>query len=76
LNENNILVILSGWMKNDFADWKLSAAHSLVKTALVSKLYIFNLQHPVMMLSALRISTEVITDEKQKGRIRRQRCKG
>jgi hypothetical protein len=38
-------------MKNDFADRKLSAAHSLVKTALASKLYITNLQYHVMMLS-------------------------
>lgn len=44
-------------MKNDFADRKLSAAHSLVKTTLASKLYITNLQHHVMMLSVLKIST-------------------
>lgn len=57
MNENSILIILSGWMKNDFADGKLSAAHSLVKTTLASKLYITNLQHHVMMLSVLKIST-------------------
>lgn len=51
-------------MKNDFADRKLSAAHSLVKTALASKMYITNLQHHVMMLSVLRTSTVSYHEQK------------
>jgi hypothetical protein len=50
--------------KNDFADRKLSAAHNSVKTALASKLYITNLQHHVMMLSVLRISTLSYDEQK------------
>jgi hypothetical protein len=57
MNENSILVILSGWMKKDFANRKLSAAHSLVKAALANNLYVSDLQQHVMMLSVLRIST-------------------
>ena len=63
-------------MKNDFADRKLSAAHSLVKTALASKLHITNLQHHVMVLSVLRISTVSYHERSvNKGGIRRQKVR-
>jgi len=63
-------------MKNNFANRQLSAAHSLEKTALASKLYITNLQYHVMMLSVLRILTvSYLEREVNKGGIRCQKVR-